>query len=186
MKKTIKPIILCLLISVVLSLFLHSVSANGGDQRISEDKYLVNLARAPFTPQIGIKTNMLVSFVDIQKKMLINETILVKIRIAKFNEENKYVFESNQIKVEDGILEFSYTFNNSGLHEIFFDFAFASNPKIMYKVPDFLLDVQELNTKASKATSTIMIIFTVSLVSLLVGFIIGFLLGKKNAKKKYY
>ena len=31
------------------------------------------------------------------------------------------------------VLELKYTFESSGLHEIFFDFAFASNPQKIYE-----------------------------------------------------
>ena len=63
-----KKVILLLAIA-----FIPSVSlANGGDQRVVENKYLINLSRAPFTPRIGVKTSFLASFVDIQKNKLIS------------------------------------------------------------------------------------------------------------------
>ena len=35
--------------------------ANGGDQRVVDGKYLINLSRAPFTPHIGDKVALLVA-----------------------------------------------------------------------------------------------------------------------------
>jgi len=57
--------------------------ANGGDQRIVDNLYFINLSRAPFTPRVGVKTSFLVSFVDIQKDKLIAEDLIINIRISK-------------------------------------------------------------------------------------------------------
>lgn len=67
-----KTTIILLLIFVFL-FATDAVFANGGDQRIIEGKYLINLSRAPFTPRVGVKTSFLASFVDIQKDKLISE-----------------------------------------------------------------------------------------------------------------
>lgn len=119
--------------------------ANGGDQRVVEGKYLINLSRAPFTPRVGVKTSMLASFVDIQKNKLVGEDLIVKVRIAKLGGgegKREFLFEKENLIVKGGVLELSYTFAETGLHEIFFDFAFASRPEIIYEAPDFLLDIQ--------------------------------------------
>ena len=125
----------------------YSVLANGGDQRVVDGKYLINLSRAPFTPRIGDKVALLASFVDIEKNKLISEDLIVSIRIAKLGgigtDKRTFLFEKEKIPVRGGVLELSYTFMESGLHEIFFDFAFASNPSKVYEAPDFLLDVQK-------------------------------------------
>ncbi len=130
-----------------LLLFTPLVLANGGDQRIVDNKYFINLSRAPFTPRVGIKTSMLASFVDIQKNKLIADDLIVKVQISKFggsgSTKRTFIFEQNNVPVKGGILELPYTFTESGLHEIFFDFAFASNPQKIYEAPDFLLDVQK-------------------------------------------
>lgn len=131
--------IICTVVGVPITL------ANGGDQRVVENKYLINLSRAPFTPIVGIKTSFLASFVDIQKNKLIGEDIIASIRISKLGEAPKgnFIFEKNDISIKGGILDFSYLFTDNGLHEIFFDFAFASNQKEIYNAPDFLIDVQK-------------------------------------------
>ena len=125
----------------------YSVLANGGDQRVVDGKYLINLSRAPFTPRIGDKVALLASFVDIEKNKLVSEDLIVSIRIAKLGgigtDKRTFLFEKEKIPVRGGVLELSYTFMESGLHEIFFDFAFASNPSKVYEAPDFLLDVQK-------------------------------------------
>ena len=121
--------------------------ANGGDQRVVEGTYLINLARSPFTPRVGEKTAMLISFVDLETNKLISEDLIVKIRIAKLGgvgtDKRTFLFEKEKIPVKGGILELPYTFTESGLHEIFFDFVFASNPQKIYEAPNFLIDVQK-------------------------------------------
>lgn len=57
--------------------------ANGGDQRVVDGTYLINLSRAPFTPRVGAKTAFLASFVDLRASRLIADDLLVTVRIAK-------------------------------------------------------------------------------------------------------
>lgn len=127
-------------------LWSYGVLANGGDQRVVEAKYLINLSRAPFTPHAGDKVAFLASFVDIEKNKLVSEDLIVTVRIAKLGgigtDKRTFLFEKEKNHVKGGILELSYTFTESGLNEIFFDFAFASNPEKVYEAPDFLIDVQ--------------------------------------------
>lgn len=152
--------------------------ANGGDQRVVEGKYLINLSRSPFTPAVGDKTSMLASFVDIQTDKLISDDLIVKVRIAKLGEarERKFLFEQENMIAKRGILEFQYTFNEFGLHEIFFDFAFVSNPQKVYTAPDFLLDIQ--NTEISqKASFSFPIGITLGVIF---GFIIGWFIKKQK------
>lgn len=130
----------------LISVFPHHLYANGGDQRVVEKKYLINLSRAPFTPRVGVKTAVLASFLDIQAGKLIQEDLVVRMRIARLggsgSDKRTFIFEQDNIIVKGGVLESNYTFTESGLHEIFFDFAFASNPQKIFEAPDFLLDVQ--------------------------------------------
>jgi hypothetical protein len=149
--------------------------ANGGDQRVIENKYLINLSRAPFTPIVGVKTSFLASLVDIQKNKLLSEDIVVNIRISKLGEAPKgnFIFEQNNIAVKGGVLDFPYTFSNSGLHEIFFDFAFASNPQQVYNAPDFLIDVQKPETE--KKTNNLLI--GVFIFGITIGVVADFMFG---------
>lgn len=129
------------------------VFANGGDQRVVDNTYLINLSRAPFTPRVGVKTSMLASFVDIQKNKLVADDIIVSVRITKLggsgSDKKMLFFEEKNKTVKGGILELSYTFGDTGLHEIFFDFALASNPQKIYNAPDFLIDVQQAHEAIS-------------------------------------
>ncbi len=138
-----KLLLFLLAIAIIPSITL----ANGGDQRVVENKYLINLSRAPFTPRVGVKTSFLASFVDLQKNKLTSEDLIVAVRIAKLGgigtEKRTFIYVKENIPVTGGILELPYTFAESGLHEIFFDFSFASNPQKIYEAPDFLLDVQK-------------------------------------------
>jgi len=177
-QKIITIIVFTSLLSIILA-FIPKVSiANGGDQRVVEGKYLINLSRSPFTPAVGDKTSMLASFVDIQTDKLIAEDLIVKIRIAKLGEgrERKFLFEQDSIKAKGGILEFQHIFQDAGLHEIFFDFAFASNPAKIYNAPDFLLDIQKSKIY-QKATFSFPIGITLGAIF---GFMIGWFIKRQN------
>lgn len=142
-----------LLLLLSLTLIPMAVFANGGDQRVVENKYFINLSRAPFTPRVGIQTSFLASFVDIQKNKLIAEDLIVKVRVAKqggVGGKREFIFEQDNMIIKGGVLELKYTFADSGLHEIFLDFAFASNPQKIYEVPDFLIDVQKPSGSENK------------------------------------
>jgi len=170
---------LFLFLTLIFSFLTPNISfANGGDQRVVEGKYLINLSRSPFTPGVGDKTSMLASFVDIQTDKLIVEDLIVKIRIAKLGEgrERKFLFKQENLIAKGGILEFKYTFNDPGLHEIFFDFAFASNPQKTYNAPDFLLDIQKSKID-QKATFSFPIGITLGAIF---GFMIGWLIKRQN------
>lgn len=163
-----------LIIFVALLLIPITSFANGGDQRIVENKYFINLSRAPFTPRVGVQTSFLASFVDIEKNKLIAEDLIVKVRIAKqggAGGKRTFIFEQDNLVVKGGVLELKYTFDNAGLHEIFFDFAFASNPQNIYEVPDFLVDVQKT------AESGMMYVWG-SIAGAIIGFILGWFLRK--------
>lgn len=129
---------------LLMSVLLPSTTfANGGDQRVV-DGYLVNLSRAPFTPIAGVKTALLASFVDLKTGKLIQEDMLISVRIAEGRGSRDFIHEKKDIPVKGGVLEYSYTFENSGMHEIFFDFTFANDPaKKVHELPDFLIDVQK-------------------------------------------
>jgi len=169
-------LIITLLLLLVL-LFPDISFANGGDQRVVEGKYLVNLSRSPFTPKAGDDVAMIASFFDIQEDKLIAEDLIIKIRIAKLGGDRvrTFIFEKDNVTVKGGILEFSYTFVESGLHEIFFDFAFASSPQKIYNAPDFLLDIQKSETLEKQSFSLPIGI----VVGIIFGFIGGWFIKKK-------
>jgi len=152
--------------------------ANGGDQRVVEGKYLINLSRSPFTPKAGDNVAMIASFFDIQKNQLIAEDLIVKARIAKLggDRERKFIFEKDSVKVKGGILEFQYTFAEPGLHEIFFDFAFSSDPQKIYNAPDFLLDIQKPETLEKPSLS----LLTGIALGVIFGFIIGWIIKRQK------
>lgn len=174
-----------ILTAFLLLIFLSPslTSANGGDQRVVEGKYLINLARSPFTPKVGEKTAMLISFVDLETNKLISEDLVVKIRIAKLggtgSTKREFLFEKSDILVRGGVLEFPYTFGYTGLHEIFIDFVLGSNPQKIYESPDFLMDVQnkepQLNINRFIIGSMLSSILGVAL-----GFVLGFWLGQRR------
>ncbi|MBI2640891.1 MAG: hypothetical protein HYW91_03370 [Candidatus Sungbacteria bacterium] len=174
-----------ILTAFLLLIFLSPalVSANGGDQRVVENKYLINLSRAPFTPRVGTKTSMLASFVDIAKDKLIAEDLIVRVRIAKLggidSAKREFLFEKKDIRVQGGVLGFPYTFGNTGLHEIFMDFALVSNPQKIYESPDFLMDVQDKESKLNISRFVIGFMLS-SIVGVILGFIFGLWLGQRR------
>lgn len=146
--------------------------SNGGDQRVVEGKYLINLSRAPFTPRIGVETSFLTSFVDLEKNKLVNEDLVVKVRIARLGGgggKREFVFDKNDVNVQSGVMDFKYTFAENGLHEIFFDFALVSNPEKIYEAPDFLLDIQK--PESSETSNQGIALGTIT------GVILGFVAG---------
>jgi len=162
-----------------LTILPNVVFANGGDQRVVENKYFINLSRAPFTPRVGVKTSMLASFVDIEKNKLIAEDLIVKVRIAKLGgvgtNKRDFLFEKDNMPVRGGVLELPYTFTETGLHEVFFDFAFTSNPQKIYEVPDFLIDIQQ-SLVEQKTTAYVLVI---GITSGIAGLLIGLFFGRK-------
>ena len=179
-QKIITVIVFTSLLSIILAFIPTSISfANGGDQRVVEGKYLINLSRSPFTPKAGENVSMLASFVDIQTDKLITEDLIVKVRIAKLGEgrsNREFLFERENLITKGGILEFQYTFNDPGLHEIFFDFAFPSNPQKIYNAPDFLLDIQ----KASIQKTPSLTLYLGIVLGAIVGFIGGWFIKKST------
>ncbi len=171
-------------IAVHVIAFITPASANGGDQRVVEGKYLVNLSRSPFTPKVGEKTAMLISFVDLGTNKLVAEDLVVKIRIAKLggigSAKREFLFEKNDILVQGGVLEFPYTFGNTGLHEIFMDFVIGSNPQRIYESPDFLMDVQNKESQLNINRSIIGFMLS-NIVGIVLGFVFGFLVAQRRA-----
>ena len=161
-----------LFLSLLLLITPVTTNANGGDQRVLGNKYLVNLSRAPFTPTAGTKTAMTVSFVDLKTGKLIRGDILVTTRIGQGRGSKTYIHEENNILVKGGVLDWSYIFTNPGIHELFFNFAFASDPQTVYEPPDFLLDIQKYETNA-RGNKTILIAMASTLIGGLAGWIIG-------------
>lgn len=155
------------------------VFANGGDQRIVEGKYFISLSRAPFTPRVGVKTSFLASFVDLKTGSLVSEDLIVKVRISKLGDAPKgnFVFVEDNIHVTGGVLELPYTFTDSGLHEIFFDFVIASNPGKIYEAPDFLIDVQK---PVAPEKSNYIILFLTAVAGFILGFFGRNLIHKGN------
>jgi hypothetical protein len=148
--------------------------ANGGDQRVLGREYLINLSRSPFTPIAGTKSAMTVSFVDLLTGRPIQEDIFVTVRVGKGRGSKTFIHEEKSIPVTGGILDWSYVFDDTGIHELFFSFAFTAEPNVMYEPPDFLLDVQKAE-EAERNTS-----IAVVLIAALLGATCGFMIRRKN------
>lgn len=158
-----------------LAILTNVVFANGGDQRVVENKYFINLSRAPFTPRVGVKTSFLASFVDISKNKLIAEDLIIQVRIEQqgYVAKGRPLFKQDNIIVHGGVLELPYTFTEPGFHEMFFDFTFASNPQKIYEVPDFLIDVQQSLVEQKTTTYGLVIGITSGITGLLIGLFFG-------------
>ena len=176
------------IVFLFIVVFLFSVRvpfawANGGDQRLVDGgKYYINLSRAPFTPRVGVKTSMLASCFDVQANKLVAEDLMVKVRISRFGGSGSttrtFIFEKDGVLVKGGVLELPYTFTESGLHEIFFDFAFTSRPDKVYDAPDFLIDVQK--PENMPPFDGFIVSFMIGAISLLaLGFMLGLFFGRR-------
>ncbi len=174
MDNAIKFSVIALVVSgLIIPLFSF---ANGGDQRVLGNEYMISLARSPFTPVAGTKTSMVVSFSDLTTGALIQEDMLVTVRVAQGRGSKDSVHEEKNLAVQGGILEWSYTFADSGIHELFFDFAFVSDPQTIYEPPDFLLDIQKPDTPIKNYKTLF-----VAIVALLLGGMIGWFIGRRKA-----
>lgn len=163
-----------LIFLLLATTFIPTLSlANGGDQRVVENKYFINLSRAPFTPRVGISTAFLASFSDIQNNQPIQEDLIARVKITRFESggtsERKLLFDENNIQVIRGILELPYTFEEAGIHEIYFYFAFASSPQRTYEAPDFLIDVQPASAE-DQSNSILLAGFAAGIIGILVGY----------------
>ena len=175
-----KKIYYCVAAVFLSILFAKNITANGGDQRIVEGRYFINLSRAPYTPRAEEKTSFLASFVDLANNKLVAEDMSVTVRIAKLDgigtNRRVVLFEQRDIPIKGGILELPYTFSHSGLHEIFFDFTLTSQPQKLYQAPDFLVDVQE--ARNSTAANQMIAFFAVA--AGVLGFVAGLFFGKRR------
>lgn len=174
---TITIAVLMVLIPVVP----RSASANGGDQRVVEGTYLVNLSRSPFTPRAGEMVAFLISFARLPKSELVTDDLIVQVKIAKLgagSSERRFLFEQHEIPVEGGVLELPYTFSDPGLHEVFVDFALAQDPTTVHRTPDFLLDVQAVPQREGTAVRFVL----GGIVGLAAGLAVGGALRRKPAR----
>lgn len=169
-----KAIIILLLIFALIP----AVSlANGGDQRIVEGgNYFINLSRAPFTPRAGEKIAMLISIASRETGRPVKDDLILRIRVAKLggtDGKREFLFEQKEILVKGGIFEFSYTFADPGLHEIFFDFLFLNNQDKVYESPDFLLDIQKPEIPERNRLLFLIVIFSALIGGGMVGWVVG-------------
>jgi len=156
-------------ITAWLFFFPFFAFANGGNIRIAEGKYLVNISSSPVTPIAGKKVAMLISFADVQKNELIAQDIRVWIEIRN-KATQKVLFPPTEFLAERGVLEFSFTYPEAGLHELFIRFEKPDEPGKVYESEDFLVDVQE-----STASNNRGIGFHFVFGALLTGCILGWL-----------
>lgn len=170
------------IIFFILALFVLPVfaNANGGDQRVLGQDYLINLSKSPFTPIAGTKTAMTVSFVDLKTRAPIKEDILVRVHITKGRGSKTPIYEQKDILVNGGVLDLSYTFVEPGLHEVFFDFAYVSAPEVTYEPRDFLMDIQPAPAKKQPPLDGMLW----AGMGAVLGLTIGFALGKKELSSK--
>lgn len=168
-KKTSTPFLLLAFLLPLLAV------TNGGDQRVLNNEYLINLARSPFTPVAGTKTSMLVSFVDLKTAKLIQDDIFVTVLVGEGRGSKTFIHEEKDLLAKGGILEWKYTFAKPGIHELFFNFAFASDPQNIYEPPDFLLDIQKPEIPANNNISIL-----IAMVAMLIGGVMGWLIGRRK------
>ena len=162
------------LLFVFLVITPASGFAHGSDQHIVDNRYAVSVSRAPYTPRVGMKAAFVIYIVDLQTHTLVQEDGTMSLRIAKLGEVNSkqqhYVFEKNLIAFTKGGAEFSYEFQEEGLHEIFIQFFLGSDPEKIYTPEDFLIDVGQPSRYALDM-QTIALIF-------LLGAFLGFGTGR--------
>lgn len=160
------------------AVFPGIVLANGGNIRLAEGKYLVNISSAPVTPVAGQKTSMLIAFADVATNAPLTQPITAWIEIRKkLSQEN--VFPSTEYPVKGGILEFAFTYPNPGLYELFVRFEKSDEPGKIYESEDFLMDVQPPKRNANPMNT-----FLLAGLAGCAGFFLGFILGQRHTKER--
>lgn len=170
------------IISGILSfvLFGSFVFANGGNIRLAEGRYLVNISSSPVTPVAGEKVEMLVSFASIEDNTLLREDLRTWVEIRrKVNDE--VIFPEKEFRAERGVLDFDFTYPESGLYELFVRFEKPDEPGKIYETEDFLVDVQSQRIQSRGTTLFPMYLVVSSLVSLLAGWFLGRRSGRRRA-----
>lgn len=157
------------------------VFAHGGDQRVVDGIYLVNLSRVPITSKAGDPSKFLISFLDLKKNTVVDADMLITLRIAKLDQvgsEPQFIFETQKPELaRHGALEYSYVFAHPGFYEIYIDFADASQPEKIFHTPDFLIEVQKPEQKT--AQYSLLSLGVVALLSICAGYVIRFAQIKK-------
>lgn len=157
----------------LLTIFLASgyASANGGNIRIAQGKYLVNISSSPVTPVAGEKVAMLISFADIAKNELLAQDIRVWIEI-RLKATEEVIFSQQEFLAQGGVLEFTFTYPEAGLQELFVRFEKPDEPGKIYETEDFLVDVQESRTSEKNGVSYGLILVPIAFgLGILAGFL---------------
>lgn len=119
--------------------------AHGGDQRVAENKYVVSLSRAPFTPHVGQKAELTFSFLELATWKSLHEPLTATVRIARLGDvradRQHYIFQQRDIHTSDGGFTLDFAFPEEGLHEIFVEFSRDADPGRVYAPQDFMVDV---------------------------------------------
>lgn len=172
---------LCIaLLFLVSILTLRGVSANGGNIRLAEGKYLVNISSAPVTPVAGENVAMLISFADIKKNELLNQNIRVWLEI-RLKATEEVIFPEQEYRAEGGVLEFNFVYPHAGLHELFVRFEKPDEPGKIYITEDFLVDAQPAPERKTARPG-----WPVIILAALAGIGIGFFVGDSGCKKILY
>ena len=157
------------IVGIILVLLVSGYAlADGGNQKVVEGKYIVNISSSPIAPFQGEKQAMLISFADISNR-LIKEDIAVDLRLSR--KLGQTVFEKKGLVAEGGILPFEYIYNEPGLYELFVTFYLPQDPKKAHQPEDFLIEVKPKNTTIN--------FYWLAGIFIILGFALGFLLGKR-------
>lgn len=122
-----------LILAIILIISL--VYSNGGNQKYI-DGYLVQVASLPISPFVGEKMSALISFANTSSDLLkdIEGTIYI-------NQNDRTIFAGN-FTAPTGTTKFEYTFNNSGLYDMFVEFKLTNETRI-YMPDHFLIEVKQ-------------------------------------------
>lgn len=169
-----------LLLALFFAPFL--VFANGGNIRLAEGRYLVNISSSPVTPVAGEETQMLISFASIQDNTLLGEDLRTWIEIRrKVNDE--VIFPEKEFRADRGVLDFDFTYPKSGLYELFVRFEKPDELGKIYETEDFLVDVQNPRPQAEVKMFSPVIFVVSSFISLLSGWFLGRQSIKRTSKQ---
>lgn len=174
----VKLLIPFLTLSIIAVVSGRVVLANGGDVRIAEGRYVVNISKTPLTPVAGKLQKMLISFGDLVEDALVDQDIRVWIEIRKSGVRDA-LFPKQEFIAAGGVLNFSFTYPTAGLHELFVTFEKPDEPGKIYEPEDFLIDVQEPRVERMPQPAVRTGSITALMISLSALFFVGgFILGR--------
>jgi hypothetical protein len=123
-----------LVASLILFSDIRLVCANGEPEKVVEGKYVVSLVLV----SLGEEMSLRFFFRDFKtgRRLLVPISFHVKIRDP---EAQKFIFETSNLRANNGVGDFAYQFSLDGFYEVFLEFEKADELGKIYRPDDWYL-----------------------------------------------